>query len=45
LLLLLLLLPSDDVRHTRNRRGLMPYHIALHKGFQNLTEVLHPDIP
>lgn len=44
LLLLLLLLP-DDVRHMRNRRGLMAYHIAVHKGFQHLTELLHPDIP
>jgi hypothetical protein len=43
-LLLLLLLP-DDVRHMRNRRGLMAYHIAVHKGFQHLTELLHPDIP
>lgn len=40
----LLLLP-DDVRHMRNRRGLMAYHIAVHKGFQHLTELLHPDIP
>uniref|UniRef100_A0A383W9G5 RING-type domain-containing protein n=1 Tax=Tetradesmus obliquus TaxID=3088 RepID=A0A383W9G5_TETOB len=36
---------ADDVRHTRNRRGLMAYHIAVHKGFQHLTELLHPDIP
>lgn len=36
---------ADDVRHMRNRRGLMPYHIAVHKNFQHLTELLHPDIP
>ncbi len=38
------LLP-DDVRHFRNRRGWMPYHIAIHKGFDYLAELLHPDIP
>lgn len=38
-------LPADDVRHMRNRRGWMPYHIAMHKGFENLAELLHPDIP
>jgi hypothetical protein len=54
LLLLLLLLPhtpcvracrSDDVRHIRNRRGWMAYHIAIHKNFEHLAELLHPDIP
>jgi hypothetical protein len=29
----------------RNRRGWMPYHIAVRKGFENLAELLHPDIP
>eukprot|EP00775_Hariotina_reticulata_P008074 gene8074-8269_t len=38
--------PTGQLRQEwRNWRGLMAYHIALHKGFQNLTELLHPDIP
>ncbi|KAF8060544.1 ankrd52 [Scenedesmus sp. PABB004] len=36
---------ADDVRHVRNRRGLMAYHIALAKGHTHLAELLHPDIP
>jgi hypothetical protein len=29
----------------RNRRGWMPYHIAIHKAYDHLAELLHPDIP
>lgn len=37
--------PAADPRRIRNARGMMPYHIAMHKSFVHLAELLHPDIP
>jgi hypothetical protein len=34
-----------DPRYIRNKRGMMPYHVALAKGHHHLAELLHPDIP
>ncbi|GBF94306.1 hypothetical protein Rsub_06928 [Raphidocelis subcapitata] len=36
---------TADIRHIRNRRGLMPYHVALVRHGDRLSELLHPDVP